>query len=110
MNRVVLCGRLVGRPRMAYTIAGVAVASLRVQVPRHGVDGLVDEIECVAFRETAEQLQFWGERGHRVNLQGTLRFAIFRDSEGTEIAALRVHLDHGYFVDPVTQSGNAPVR
>lgn len=113
MNRVVLCGRLVERPKLAYTPAGVAVACLQLQVPRAGPDGnpevQTDEIDCVAFREVADNLALWGERGDLINLEGQLRRDTWRDASNRKLRGLRVYVDHAYFVDPLIREHRARV-
>jgi single-stranded DNA-binding protein len=104
MNRVVLCGRLEGRPTLAYTTCGVPVAQFRLLVPRDGLFGgknSPDRIDCVAFGDVAERLNFWGEPGHRVNLEGALRPETYQ-VQGRQLTGARVHSDRAYFVDPVT--------
>src|SRR5438128_2401073 len=82
MNRVVLCGRLAGPPKLAYTATGTPVAELRLLVPRVNGNGhheeVLEEIDCVAFRTAAVELAAWGGRGHRLNLEGRLRFDRYR--------------------------------
>lgn len=105
MNRVVLCGRLAGRPKLAYTPGGIAVAEFRLYVARRSrsePDDPPDEaVDCVAFRELAQELVRWGDRDYRVNLDGRLRRDTYWGPDGRQLQGLRVHLDHGYFVDPV---------
>ena len=109
MNRVVLSGRLAGRPKIAYTPCGITVAILRLLVPRNGNGGLkdprketaVDEVDCIAFREPAVELGTWGERDCRVNLEGRLRLDTYQDETGRKIRGLRVYVDHVCPVDPI---------
>jgi len=105
MNRVILCGRLAGRPKLAYTPSGVAVAEFRLHVPRKtrgDPDRQPDEaIDCVAFRQLAEELVRWGDRDYRVNLDGQLHCESYVGSGGRQTHGLRVHVEQGYFVDPV---------
>ena len=112
MNRVVLCGRLEARPRLAYTGSGVPVALFQLLVPRERVlepKRTPETIPCVAYGDHAENLNFWGEPGHRVNLEGQLRFDSY-DVEGRKCTGVRVHSDHAYFVDPVTDQPNQGLR
>jgi len=107
MNRVVLSGRLAGPPKLAYTAVGTPVAELRLLVPRTGDRGRHDEvleaIDCVAFRDAAVELAGWGERGHRLNLEGRLRHDRYRNLEGAMVRGLRVFADHCYFLDPIKE-------
>lgn len=101
MNRVILCGRLIGRPRASYTPTGVAVATFSLLVTQEGSQEVSLVIPCVANRELAQELNDWGERGHRVNLEGYLR-SLERDQRlPPGWAPMCVSVDGAYFVDPV---------
>ena len=115
MNRVVLCGRLAGRPKLAYTPCGIAVAEFRLLVPREprhaSVEPLPEQIDCVVFRKDAEELVNWGDVDYRVNLEGRLRCERYWNLDGRHVEGLRVHADAAYFVDPVGVGlGPAPQR
>ena len=114
MNRVVLCGRLAGRPRIAYTPCGVPVATFRLLVPRTGFrerrDETPDEVDCVAFRQTAMNLYTCGERDGRLNLEGRLRCEEYRNEEGRTVRGLRVHVDHGYFAEAGPEDVAVPLQ
>lgn len=114
MNRVVLCGRLADRPRLAYTTAGVPVATLRLQVARDDPNGTggkaTDDIDCVAFREIADTLAQWGEGGDQINLEGRLRRDTWRDATNRRQHGLRVHVDQAYFADPRLQQARAELK
>lgn len=105
MNRVVLLGRLAGRPKLAYTPVGVAVAEFRLLVPRGGraptSEDAFDPVDCVAFRDAAQQLVTWGDLDYRVTCEGRLRREVYRLPNGSETDGLRVHCDTVSFVDPV---------
>jgi single-stranded DNA-binding protein len=103
MNRVVLCGRLAERPRISATASGLPLATLRLQVPRQGLSELapmIDEIECVAFSELAQQLHRWGEPGLRINLEGWLLAGWCRDQTGEAFLLARVAIEAAYWIDP----------
>jgi single-stranded DNA-binding protein len=103
MNRVVLCGRLAGRPHLTYTPCGIPVAVFRLLVPRETTppprEGPLDEIDCLVFRSLAIQAYTWGEGGVRVNLEGRLR-SPERTEAGTKEGGLRVLVEHLYCADP----------
>jgi len=105
MNRVILCGRLAGRPKLAYTPGGVAVAEFRLLVSRDGPsssnDPPDDPIDCVVFRDNATELATWGDVDYRVNLEGRLRLDRYWSLEGRNVEGLRVFADSTYFVDPI---------
>jgi hypothetical protein len=103
MNRVVLCGRLAGRPHLTYTPCGIPVAAFRLLVPRETTppprEGPLDEIDCLVFRTLAIQAYTWGEQGVRVNLEGRLR-SPNGEQAAPKQGGLRVLVDHLYCADP----------
>ena len=114
MNRIVLCGRLAGPPKIAYTPCGVPVATLRLLVSRTRKreqreqkdpvkEEVVDEIDCVAFREIAIELHAWGGRDLRVNLEGRLHQDEYQDESGRKVRGPRVYVDHAYAADPTLE-------
>lgn len=101
MNRVILCGRLADRPRLAYAPCGLPVARFSLLVPRDGPDGDedgADAIDCVALRRLAVELATWGEPNVRVNLEGRLR-SRFPDESGRPCGPV-VLLTGAYSADP----------
>ena len=100
MNRVVLCGRLTGRPKSSYTPTGVAVAHFSLLVSQEGSQEAALVIPCCAWRQLAQELTAWGERGHRVNLEGRLR-CLPDAGVASGHAPMCVLVDGAYFVDPV---------
>lgn len=106
MNRVVLSGRLDGRPKVAYTSDGIAVVHFLLLVPRDDPHAPgsppPDAIPALAFRETAERLHLWGEAEARVTLEGRLRPAPRSEVPGSP-PELQVLVSHAYFVDPVRE-------
>ena len=110
MNRVVLCGRLAGRPKLSYTPSGIAVAEFQLLVRKERrpdpPEDLDEHIDCIAIREAAQELTTWGDRDYRINLEGRLRGETYwnldgRRVTGRRVTGLRVHADRTYFVDPV---------
>jgi hypothetical protein len=106
MNRVILCGRLTGRPKSSHTPCGIAVAEFTLRVHRDGRADVrpetaeTDEIPCYAFRDVARLLTDWGERSLRVNLQGRLRSGS-PPAAGRLEPLLYVLVDRAYFLDPL---------
>lgn len=105
MNRVILSGRLAGRPKLLYTPCGIPVAEFRLVVPREyrlpSGETPLERLDCVAFRETAQELATWGDRDYRITLEGRLRAETYRTLEGRLKEGVRIHADLAYFVDPV---------
>ena len=107
MNRVVLAGRLAGRPKLLYTPTGVAVAHFRLFEPRGGRAPLnedaFDAVDAVAFREAALELVSFGDLDYRITCEGRLRREVYVLPNGLQTEGLRVHCDCADFVDPVAR-------
>lgn len=101
MNRVVLCGRLTARPKSSYTPTGIAVAHFGLLISHEGSAEASLVIPCFALRELAQEFSDWGERGHRVNLEGRLRALPFDPRLASGYFPMCVMVDAAYFVDPV---------
>ena len=121
MNRVCLSGWFVDRPTLSYSPCGLAVAELRLAVPRSRPYGApkgasppeADLVPCVATGTLAVALYTWGEPRVRVELEGRLAVppdasppgpAAGESPERTDGAAmfagaLVVHADHARVLD-----------
>ena len=86
MNVVCLLGRLTATPELKTTQSGVSVTSFSVAVDRtyqpKGAERQTDFINCVAWRNTAEFLCRYFQKGQRIALQGSLQSRSYTDKNG----------------------------
>ena len=97
MNAVFLIGRLVAQPELKYTGANVAVCSFRIAVDRKFKDQngnkATDFIDCVAWRQSAEFLSQYCDKGNLVAVQGTLQVRSWQAQDGSARKTVEVVVD-----------------
>lgn len=87
LNSVVLMGRLVAAPELRTTTSGNSVTSFNLAVDRYRVaDGKreTDFIHCVAWRQTAEFITKWFDKGRMIAVEGRLQQRKYTDKQGIE--------------------------
>jgi single-strand DNA-binding protein len=93
VNSVVLVGRLTADPELQKVNAQngeVSVCRFTVAVDRPGNGDQADFIDCVAWRETAENLVKFKKKGDPVAVEGRLQIDSYDDSQGVRRKAARV--------------------
>lgn len=92
MNMVALMGRLTADPELKHTPNGIAVTSFTVAVNRHTKEKQTDFIRCTAWRQTAEFVCKYFQKGKMIAVTGTIQTRNYTDRDGnnrtiTEVAA-----------------------
>ena len=104
LNEVILQGRLVSEPELRHTPNNVAVANMRIAVDRDFKNGSgereADFINVVTWRQTAEHLVRWFNKGSAVIVKGRLQSKSFTDKEGNRRYDMEVVADNVYFGEP----------
>lgn len=102
MNHVVLIGRLCADPELKTTQSGVHVCSFRVAVDRRftGADGQrqADFIPCTAWRQAAEFVAKYFQKGKLIGVMGSLQSRSYEDSTGNRRTAYEVMCEQVEFV------------
>lgn len=98
MNNVNLIGRLVSQPELKYTNgSNIAVCSFRIAVDRRFKDKngqkITDFIDCVAWRQQAEFLCNYIEKGKLIALSGELQVRQWQAQDGTNRRTAEVIID-----------------
>lgn len=111
MNVVCLLGRLTATPELKTTQSGVSVTSFSVAVDRtyqpKGAERQTDFINCVAWRNTAEFLCRYFQKGQRIALQGSLQSRSYTDKSGNNRTVFEVVVDNAFFAE---SKGNSAPR
>lgn len=100
MNRIILMGRLSADPELKRTPSDLPVTSFTVAINRpKGKDGTqnTDWIDCVAWRNTAEFICNYFEKGKLILLEGSLQTRSYEDKNGNKRKAVEVLVDHVEF-------------
>ncbi len=103
LNKVILTGRLTATPELRKTSSDVSVTSFSVAVQRQykGPDGNypTDFINCVAWRNTADFICKFFEKGQLIALVGSLQSRNYEDKTGAKRTAFEVVADEAHFVE-----------
>ncbi|HPR39829.1 MAG TPA: single-stranded DNA-binding protein [Oscillospiraceae bacterium] len=107
MNRVVLLGRLAADPELRTTGTGISVCSFTIAVDRpytKASERQTDWIDIVAWRNTAEFICKYFQKGKPIIIEGTLQTRNWEDKSGQKRKSVEVVADNAEFV-PGTKDG-----
>lgn len=97
INNVVLVGRLVRDLELKYTGSGLAFMQFTLAVNRKfkNQDGEreADFINCVIWRQQAENLANWGFKGALLGITGTIQTRNFENQQGQRVYVTEVIAD-----------------
>lgn len=97
INNAVLVGRLVRDPELRYTPSNQAVAtfSLAVNRPFKNQNGEreADFINCVIWRQQAENLANWAKKGALIGITGRIQTRNFENQQGQRVYVTEVVAD-----------------
>ena len=108
LNRVILMGRLTADPELKKTNSDISVTSFSLAVDRNygkGADRQTDFINCVAWRQTAEFISRYFQKGRMIALEGSLQTRNYEDKTGAKRTAYEVIVDQAYFADSKPAGG-----
>ena len=121
MNKTILVGRLTADPELRQTQSGVASCRFTVAVDRKFADKNSGEkqsdfITCVAWRQTAEFVSRYFNKGKMIALEGSLRTGKYQDKNHEDVThyTTEVYVDNVEFVggkgDGGQQTQTAPAQ
>ena len=102
LNHITIMGRLTKDPEMRRTGSGVAVTSFTIACDRDfGQDGQkeTDFIDITAWRNTAEFVSKYFNKGRMAVVSGRLQIRKWTDKNGNERRSAEVVADNVYFGD-----------
>ena len=98
MNIVILIGRLVAAPELKYTQANIAMCSFRLAEDRRYKNQQGNEetdfIDCVAWRQQAEFMTNYLEKGSLIAVQGQLQVRSWQAQDGTNRRTVEVIVEN----------------
>ena len=111
LNHITLMGRLVRDPELRYTQSQIPVVSFRIAVDRDfsGRDGSerqADFIDCVAWRQTAEFVSKYFQKGRMIVVSGRLQMRDWTDRDNNKRTSAEVVCDNVYFGDSRRDGGD----
>lgn len=102
INRTVLTGRLVRDPELRYTPSGVAVCNFTLAVNRPFLNASgereADFINCVVWRNPAENLAKYIKKGGLIGVDGRLQSRSY-EHEGNTVYVTEVVADNVQFLE-----------
>lgn len=117
LNIAVIMGRLTATPELKTTPTGTTVTSFSLAVDRNyqpkGEEKKVDFIDVVAWRNTAEFICKYFQKGSMIAIQGEIQTRTFKDKDGnnrkvTEILASNVSFCGSKTESSTTQNTTQP--
>ena len=109
LNIVALMGRLVYEPELKTTPSGTNVCSFRVAVDRsftrQGEERKADFIDVTAWRQTAEFVSKYFQKGSMIAIEGSLQTRQYQDKNGNNRTAIEIVANNVNFAAP--KSANA---
>ncbi|WP_285046330.1 single-stranded DNA-binding protein [Lactococcus petauri] len=103
INNVVLVGRIVREPELRYTPQNTAVATFTLAVNRRFKNAQgereADFINCVIWRQTAENLANWAKKGTLVGITGSIQVRNYENKEGQRVYVTEVLADNFQMIE-----------
>ncbi|HEM2826360.1 TPA: single-stranded DNA-binding protein [Streptococcus suis] len=94
INNVVLIGRLTRDVELRYTPSNVASATFTLAVNRNfknaAGDREADFVNCVMWRQQAENLANWTKKGHLIGITGRIQTRSYDNQQGQRVYVTEV--------------------
>ena len=98
INQVVLVGRLTKEVNLKYTPSNQAVATFSLAVNRNfksqNGDREADFINCVIWRQQAENLANWAKKGALIGITGRIQTRSYENQQGQRVYVTEVVADN----------------
>ena len=113
LNVVAIMGRLVADPELRTTPAGLSVCRFRIACDRsyvqQGQQRQADFIDIVAWRQKADFVSKYFQRGSMIAIDGSLQTRQYQDKQGSKRTAVEVVANNISFAGAKRQDGqNVP--
>lgn len=114
MNKVIIIGRLTADPELRQTQSGISSCRFTVAVNRKYADKgtgerQADFITCVAWRQTAEFVTRYFNKGSMICVEGSLRTGSYQDRNHSDVThyTTEVYVDNVEFTCGKNESSNS---
>lgn len=103
MNNVTLVGRFTRDPELRQTQSGLSVTKFTIAVDRRFKDQNgeygADFISCTAWRQTAEFIAKYFQKGQRIGIIGNIQTGSYDHQDGHKVYTTDVVVDQAHFVE-----------
>lgn len=110
MNSICLVGRLTKDVELRYTPSNVAVAMFTLAVNRtfknENGDREADFINCVMWRQQAENLANWAKKGALIGITGRIQTRSYDNQQGQRVYVTEVVAEQFQLLESKGQQGN----
>lgn len=112
INSTVLVGRLTRDPELKYTTSNIAVATFSLAVNRNFKDANgereTDFINCVIWRQQAENLANWAKKGALIGITGRIQTRSYENQQGQRVYVTEVVAENFQMLESraVREGGN----
>ncbi|MBQ4102237.1 MAG: single-stranded DNA-binding protein [Oscillospiraceae bacterium] len=114
INNVVLIGRLTADPELKTTAQGTSFCRFSIAVDREftrqGEERQTDFINIVAWRQNADFISKYFNKGKLIGIQGSIQTGRYTDRDGNTRNSFDVVVNRASFIGPKGDSNNAPVE
>lgn len=111
INNVILVGRMAGDAELRYTLNNQAVATFRLAVNRpfknQNGEREADFINCVIWRQQAENLANWAKKGALIGITGRIQTRSYENQQGQRVYVTEVVADSFQLLEK-RDNGNQP--
>lgn len=110
LNNVSLVGRMTRDAELRYTANNQAVATFSLAVNRNfknqNGDREADFINCVIWRQQAENLANWGKKGALIGIVGRIQTRNYENQQGQRVYVTEVVADSFQLLESQKERGN----
>ena len=104
LNKVILMGRLTRDPEFRQTTSGIPVTRFSIAISRQFANKQTGEreadfVDCVAWRQTAEFVSRYFNKGSMILVEGQLRNDNYTDNNGVKHYRMNVMVDNVSFCE-----------
>jgi single-strand DNA-binding protein len=109
MNSFNATGRITSDLELKTSQSGISVCSFTLAVKRPKVKDTTDFINFTAFRQTAEYLTNYANKGALIEVQGVLTSRKWEDKNGNKRVSFEVIVDNASILDSKKAEGTDPL-
>ena len=110
INNVTLVGRLTRDPELRYTPSNIAITTFNMAVNRNfknqAGDREADFINCMIWRQQAENFANWCKKGNQVGITGRIQTRSYDNQQGQRVYVTEVVADTFKLLEKRDNSAN----